>query len=245
MIGSFLNVVIYRVPLGQNIVFPRSKCPNCSFQLSWFLNIPVLSFLFLKGRCYKCKQKISFQYPLVEFLCAGAGYFFFPNDFQVESIVSSFFYFATFCVFLCHLFIDIKHRLLPDSLNIFLLLVFLAFSIWRFGWVHSTLGGMVGFLMPLSITWLFYKLRGQIGLGGGDIKLFGILGLFLGVKGIIYNIFLSCWIGAIVGGSLILFKRMKKSESLAFGPYIILAASVQMFFPSQFQKFVEYVMGRY
>tara|TARA_Y100000385_G_C12606192_1_gene430945 strand:- start:190 stop:516 length:327 start_codon:yes stop_codon:yes gene_type:complete len=101
--------------------------------------------------------------------------------------------------------------------------------------MYWLMGGAIGFLGPLIVTWVFYKLRGQIGLGGGDIKLFGILGLLLGPVGIMHNIFMSCFVGAIIGILLIATKRMNKDTALAFGPYIIVVASFQIYFPNYFK----------
>jgi leader peptidase (prepilin peptidase)/N-methyltransferase len=231
LLGSFLNVVIFRLPRNEDLVFKRSNCPNCHYQINWYELFPIFSFIFLKGRCSKCKTKISFRYPLTELIVALMVVFLLPSDFDLNSIIKFFFYVITFSIFMCHFQIDLDHKILPDSLNLILLVLFLSYSIFHFHWTHWLLGGALGFLFPLGVTWIFYLIRGQVGLGGGDIKLFGILGIYLGPELVLKNIFLSCFVGAIVGAILIWKNVLKKNEPLAFGPFIIIIATIQLFFP--------------
>jgi prepilin signal peptidase PulO-like enzyme (type II secretory pathway) len=231
MIGSFLNVVIYRLPLGKNLVATRSACPACGTQLAWYHNIPLLSWMALRGRCGFCRTRISWRYPLIELLTGLFAFWLFPETTDIESMGLFVFYFVIACIFLCHLFIDLDHHLLLDSLNLYLLGLVLPFAIFTFTWPYWLLGAAIGFGGPLAITWLFYKIRGQVGLGGGDIKLYGILGLYLGPTGIIFNIFMSCFLGAIVGIIFIATKRMSREHPMAFGPSILAVAALQIFFP--------------
>lgn len=235
LIGSFLNVVIYRVPRQQSVVKPRSKCPSCGNMIKWHQNIPVLSWLVLRGKCANCGFKIPIKYPLVELICGFIALNLFPNSLEPEDLFTFVYYFSVACVLLAHFIIDIEHKLLPDKLNIYFLLITLPYVVFTTPYMYWLLGGAIGFLGPLFVTWAFYKLRGQIGLGGGDIKLFGILGLLLGPVGIMHNIFMSCFVGAIIGILLIVTKKMNKDTTLAFGPYIILVASIQIFFPKFFE----------
>ena len=231
LIGSFLNVVILRLPVQKDLVVARSACPQCGTQLKWFHNIPVISFVFLGGKCAFCGKKISWRYPLIELFTGLVAVWLMPDQFDSQSIYIFIFYFTIACVFICHLMIDLDHHLLLDSLNLYLLLLFLAFAIFYFNWQFWVIGGVIGFGAPLLVTWVFYKIRGQVGLGGGDIKLFGILGIFLGPLGIIFNIFLSCMVGAMVGLLLIALNKMTKDKPMAFGPSILLVAAFQIFFP--------------
>lgn len=231
LIGSFLNVLIIRLPQKKDIVKTRSACPKCGTQLTWYQNIPVLSFVFLKGKCSFCKNPISWRYPLIEFLTGFVSFWLFPTEIDLPSITQYLFYFSVACVFIVHFLIDIDHQLLLDSVNIYLLVIVLSHVILFYDFGHWIYGGLVGFCVPLLVTWLFYKVRGQIGLGGGDIKLFGILGLLLGPLGIVFNIFLSSLLGAIVGTILIASKKLTKDRPMAFGPAIILVAAFQIFFP--------------
>jgi leader peptidase (prepilin peptidase)/N-methyltransferase len=231
LIGSFLNVVILRLPKNLNIVSDRSQCPKCKRQLKWYHNIPVFSFIFLKGKCGFCYEKISWRYPLVELLTGLISWWLFPLSLNAYSFGLYLMHFAIACIFICHFFIDLDHQLLLDKLNIFLLALVLPFSLMTYNWYFWVLGGLLGFGIPLVVTWLFYKLRGQIGMGGGDIKLFGIVGLYLGPTGVFFTIFLSCLVGAVLGSLLILLKLLDKNRPIAFGPFIILVASFQIFFP--------------
>ena len=132
--------------------------------------------------------------------------------------------------------IDIRHKLLPDSLNLYLAAVLLAFAAIQFHWQHIALGALVGGGFTFTITWLFYKIRGQIGLGGGDIKLYAALGLYLGPVDVIHNIFMSCFLGAIVGLTLIALKKLDKKNPIPFGPFIIAVGFFQIFFPDVFAQ---------
>ncbi|MFY7992990.1 MAG: prepilin peptidase [Bacteriovoracaceae bacterium] len=241
IVGSFLNVVIYRLPLKKDLVKPRSACPECGNQLKWFHNIPILSYVFLAGKCSFCKTGIPLRYPLIEILTGLLALWLAPANLSPEQLLYFFFHFGIGAVFICHFFIDLDHHLLLDSLNIYLLVLVFSFVVLTFHWQYWLIGGAIGFLAPLLVTWLFYKLRGQIGLGGGDIKLFGILGLYLGPLGIIYNIFFSCMIGAVFGIILILFQKMDRSKPMAFGPFIIVVAAWQIFFPELFTYVADFL----
>lgn len=231
LIGSFLNVVILRLPVKKDLVRARSACPSCGNQLKWFHNIPVVSFLILKGKCAFCGTKISWRYPSIELLTGLFAFWLMPAELSAPALASFVFLFSIACVFLCHFVIDLEHHLLLDSLNLYLLALLLTFSVFHFSWQHWLLGGGLGFSIPLFVTWAFYKLRGQIGLGGGDIKLYGILGVYLGPMGIIFTIFLSCLVGAVIGLTLIGLGKMTKDKPMAFGPAILVVSAFQIFLP--------------
>lgn len=231
LVGSFLNVVILRLPVGKDLVFTRSYCPKCLNQLSWYHNIPLFSFVALRGRCAFCATKISWRYPLIELLTGLVAFWLFPNSFDVLSLGIFTFQFLVACVFICHFFIDLDHHLLLDSLNLYLLALIIGFRFIQTSWIDALIGGAIGFGAPLLVTWIFYKIKGQVGLGGGDIKLYGILGLLLGPSGIVFTIFLSCFVGAIIGIILISLKMSTKDKPMAFGPSIILVAAFQIYFP--------------
>ncbi|MFA5582696.1 MAG: prepilin peptidase [Bacteriovoracaceae bacterium] len=242
LVGSFLNVVILRLPLKKDLVFDRSHCPQCNTQLKWYHNIPVVSFLFLRGKCAFCGIRISWRYPLVELLTGLVAFWLFPSVVTLQSLGMFSFYFLMACLFICHFFIDLDHHLLLDSLNLYLGVSIFSFAVLQFHWSYWLIGGLLGFLGTLSVTWLFYKIRGQIGLGGGDIKLFGILGMYLGPTGIMMNIFLSCFLGATVGLIFIAFGKMTKDKPLAFGPAIILVAAFQIYFPDQYGRLLSWFL---
>ena len=231
MIGSFLNVVILRLPVQKNLVSDRSACPTCERRLAWYHNIPILSFLFLKGKCGFCNNRISWRYPLIEILTGLICFWLFPESLDVESLGNFLFLFSIACIFIAHFFIDLDHKLLLDSLNLYLLVIILPYSVFHFHLSYWLIGGALGFGIPLLVTWVFYKLRGQIGMGGGDIKLFGILGLLLGPMGIFLTIFMSCMVGAVFGITLILAKQMSSQNPMPFGPMILIVSAFQIFLP--------------
>jgi leader peptidase (prepilin peptidase)/N-methyltransferase len=236
LFGSFLNVVILRVPKGKSVVAPRSSCMKCGHLIKWYENIPVFSYLFLKGKCSSCKTPIGIRYPLIELLVGIIAVLLFPSNLSDTSMIDFVVFFAIACIFLALFVIDIEHHLLPDKLNIYLFAILAPYSINKFGFIDPLIGGLIGFGGTFGITYLFYKIKGQIGLGGGDIKLFGILGLYLGPEGIVQLIFLSSLCGSIFGIILIAFKKLPKDKPFAFGPYILIVSAIQIFFPGIFQQ---------
>ncbi len=241
-VGSFLNVLILRIPAAENFVTQRSHCPKCKKLIYWYENIPILSYLFLRGKCSKCKSKISMQYPLIE-LVTGLFALTLAYRFDLSSygLIHTVFFFSLFCCFLVHFVIDIRHHILPDGVNIYIALTILAYSIYYYTYQHWLYGGLVGFMFPLGVTYLFYLLKNQVGLGGGDIKLFGALGLLLGPLNIMYTIFFSCVFGSLVSLPLMLMGVINKNTPVAFGPFIILVASFQIFYPKYFQKLLAFL----
>lgn len=242
MIGSFLNVLILRLPKGEKFFVDRSRCPKCDFQLKWYHNIPIFSFIFLRGKCSNCKNKISLQYPVVEFITAVLSLILFGNEISFHALTSYLFYFTVACCLLVHFVIDIRHQILPDSINIYLGLIFLIHAIFFFSVKHWLIGGVIGFSIPYLITFIFYKLRGVVGLGGGDIKLFGVLGIFLGPLGIIHNMLFSCILGSILMLPLLMFNIIKRDQAVAFGPFIILVAVAQIYFPQYFKTLLSVIL---
>lgn len=236
LLGSFLNVLIYRLPRGEDFVLTRSKCPNCGDQIPAYYNIPLLGFLALKGKCRACRQAISWRYPTVELLSALIFYFAFPTSFAAADVYHYVFVCGVSVALIVHFFIDLEHRLLLDKINIYLLMLILPYVVIFFAPAHWIVGGGLGFLGPLGISWVFYKVKGKIGLGGGDIKLWGVLGLLLGPVGIMTNIFFSSLLGSIAGIILIIKKRYQHEAGIPFGPLIIVVVFMQIFFPSFFDS---------
>lgn len=236
MVGSFLNVLIHRLPLGENFVSERSHCPHCQNLIAWYFNIPLLGYLLLRGKCHKCKVGISLRYPIVEMSGGLSALLLFPASLDRPSLILFTIYFAIASLFIVHFFIDLKHQLLLDSLNIVLACLFLGLSIWQNPWQHYVLGAVVGFALPYGMTLLFYFLRGQVGLGGGDIKLFAALGLLLGPQGILQNIFLSCMLGSLIGVALLVFRVIDRRTPIPFGPFILIVSALQIFAPALFNK---------
>lgn len=241
MIGSFLNVVIYRLPLGQSVVTPRSSCTACGRMIPWYENIPMFSYIFLRGKCSNCHTKFSIRYLLIEFM---VGVIFLLISFKIHPFldpVQWFILVSIASIFVCHFFIDIEHHLLLDSLNIAFLIVAMIQVVLSGEYLNAGIGGAVGFMGPFLISLAFLKLRGQVGLGGGDVKLFGVLGILLGPFGVLMNLFLSSFVGSVFTIGLMMTKGIDKKNPFAFGPYILMVASVQIFAPELFSKFSQLI----
>ena len=238
IVGSFINVVILRLPEGKNITWDRSACRKCSRQLAWYENIPVLSYLFLLGRCRTCKECISIQYPLVEIVHGVAGYVLLKDwaSLDVQTGIYQLSIFFIVSILIAHFVIDLRHQLLLDKLNIALLLPVIVLIIIDESYIRALTGGTFGFSLPLAVTWIFYKVTGKIGLGGGDIKLFGVIGLMFGIQGVLLNLFTSCMLGSFITIFLIMFKIVRRDQFIPFGPYIILVTFTQIFFPNLMEQ---------
>ena len=232
LVGSFLNVIIYRLPRKIDWIFKRSFCPSCNTQVSWYDNIPMLSFFILKRKCRLCGQKINIRYFLVEGLTATLFCIYSVYIFNNGPILYHVINLSIICLLICHFFIDLEHFLLLDRINFFLLLLLIAFQFFfePIPWPQALFGMLLGFLVPYGIAWLFFKYSGKDGLGGGDIKLFTILGLQLGPVGIFENLFISSLLG-IVGGLIYLSLQRSRvlKQPIPYGPAIIIAYLYQTY----------------
>lgn len=249
-VGSFLNVVIHRLPRMMerewhaqaaelrgdpvpeqerfNLATPRSRCPHCGHLIGAIENIPVVSYLVLRGRCRHCGASIGSRYPIIEGLSAAlSGYVAWHFGFGVAAIGALLFLWTMIAL----AFIDLDTQLLPDQLTLPLLWLGLAFNL---GATFSTLpsaviGAMAGYLSLWSVYWLFKLATGKEGMGYGDFKLLGAIGAWLGWKMLPLTILLSSLVGAIVGIALILLARHGRNVPIPFGPYLAVAGIVAMF----------------
>jgi leader peptidase (prepilin peptidase)/N-methyltransferase len=238
LIGSFLNVCIYRWPRDLSVVHPRSRCPACEGRILWYDNVPLLSYLILRGRCRNCGSRIHWRYPVVELLTALSFGYFVHLDGATPLA-------AKYCVFAAILialvFTDVETLILPDELTIGGLLTGLAFawfvpapdSLFQLFGLPPRVAGLVealaGAIVPAAILWfggwLFEKLRHKEGLGFGDVKMLAMIGAFLGIRGTLLTIILGSLMGSIVG--LIWIKATGKDAStyqLPFGSFLGAAA---------------------
>ena len=251
LIGSFLNVVILRLPrrlewqwkrdslevLGEpeiydppppGIVVERSHCPHCKHQLSWWENIPVVSWLMLRGRCRSCHARISIQYPLVELLtmllvlCCVWQFGFGWKGFG--AIVFT-------CLLIALSGIDLRTQLLPDSLTLPLLWLGLVASVDNLfiSSKHALVGAIIGYLSLWSVWWLFKQLTGKEGMGHGDFKLLAAMGAWFGLQGILPTILLSSLVGAIIGSIWLTAKGRDRATPIPFGPYLAIAGWLVFF----------------
>jgi len=228
VIGSFLNVCIYRIPAGKSIVSPPSCCPHCGAGIRWFQNVPILSWIALRGRCASCKTPISPRYPLVEALTGGLfvlvlWYFGFSWATPI--------YWLLMAALVTITFIDLDHQIIPDVISLPGILVgFLAsFAIPWLPWLDSLLGILVGGGSLYLVAWVYQMLAKREGMGGGDIKLLAMLGAFLGWKAIFPVIFLASLVGTLVGVPLMLLQKGDAKLAIPFGPFLAAAATVYLF----------------
>ncbi|MDD5355629.1 MAG: prepilin peptidase [Candidatus Omnitrophica bacterium] len=241
-VGSFLNVCIYRLPREQSLVKPRSHCPHCKKTISWRDNIPLLSYILLKGKCRHCKAKISFQYFTVELITA-LMFILFYNTFGLT--VKSIIYLVFTCGLIVATFVDFNFRIIPDEINIGgIILGLVASFIYPelhnagshiFGLYMSFLGIIVGggilWLTGLIGDFIFKKET----MGGGDVKLLAMIGAFLGWKIAVLTFFISPIFGAVVG---IIIKLRTKNSLIAYGPYLALGSLVSLFFGNDILKWI-------
>lgn len=223
VIGSFINVCIYRIPRGESVVYPPSHCPWCGYNLELLDLIPILSYLRLRGRCRKCGNKISGQYPLVELL---TGIIF---VFAFSKFGFTFEFLAEIVLIICLIistFIDIKHQIIPDKvvLPTAVIGLLLTFLLRLQNLPDYFLGSAVGGGIILLIAVLS---RG--GMGGGDVKLFAAVGMFLGLRLTILSILLSFIFGSIAGLMLIMLNLKKIKDAIPFGPFIALGSVISLF----------------
>ncbi len=255
LIGSFLNVVIYRLPVMMdrewcaacdetlspaatqieatlaeppfNLIEPRSQCPKCKHAITALENIPILSYLRLKGRCSECGAPISARYPLIETLTAAlsaivAWHFGFGWDAGAALLLT--------WALIALSFIDFDHQLLPDSITLPFLWVGLTLSLFTIyvDSFNSIIGALTGYLSLWMVYMLFKVLTGKEGMGHGDFKLLAMLGTWLGWKSLLTVVLLSSLVGAVVGISLVLLRGRDKNIPIPFGPYLAAAGWITL-----------------
>ena len=227
LIGSFLNVCIYRIPAGQSIVTPASRCSHCQTPIRWYQNIPVLSFLVLRGRCASCGVSISVRYPFVEAL---TGVLFLLVYMRFGMLWATPVYWLLAAALVVITFIDLDHQIIPDVISLpgipigFALTFFVAGLSWR----DSLLGVLVGGGSLACVAGIYYLLTRNEGMGMGDIKLLAMLGAFMGWKAILPTIFIGSLIGSLVGVPLMLIKRASGKLAIPFGPFLSLGAIIYL-----------------
>jgi leader peptidase (prepilin peptidase) / N-methyltransferase len=242
LVGSFLNVVVYRLPkmlerqwaaecadfAGQpakeeekfNLVVPRSRCPHCGHQIRWYENIPVVSWLVLRGRCSSCSKPISFRYPLVE-LVTGAFFFLCGQRFGLTFQAAAWAAFASLLI--CLFLIDMDTQILPDDLNYTLLWMGLIAS--ALGWTVPLASAVWGAALGYCVFWLIFQVfklaTGKEGMGYGDFKLLAALGAWLGAPFLVAIILMSSIVGAVIGIVLLVAGKLaNKDIPMPFGPYL-------------------------
>jgi leader peptidase (prepilin peptidase)/N-methyltransferase len=229
LVGSFLNVCAYRLPRKQSVVWPASHCPHCATSIKVYDNLPVLSYLLLKGQCRTCRTPISARYPIVE-MGNAVGYMLIVWHFGLEW--SSVVYATLFSALLVITCIDCSHQIIPDRITLPGIMVgFVSASIiLPVGWLNSLLGILMGGGLLWLLAWVSPYIFGKEGMGGGDIKFLAMIGAFLGWKPTLLTILVGAVFGSIVGLCLILLQVIRRDQYLPFGPFLALGAVVSMFF---------------
>lgn len=232
IIGSFLNVCIYRIPRGESIAFPSSHCPSCSTPLKWYELVPVLSFLVQGGRCGYCREKISLQYPLIELL-NGFLYILAYRNFGLS--IDLIFICSIISILVIISGIDYYTQTIPDSLVLVLLIISIIQKITLYllyGSSPQIFNSSLGLLISGGL-FLLIAIVSKGGMGGGDIKLISVLGFVLGFKRIFLSIFLSFIIGAIISIFLLIFKVKSRKDPIPFGPFLCIAFIITLFWGSE------------
>ena len=261
MVGSFLNVVIYRLPiimerewktqcqdfLGHpdteklpveryNLVIPRSRCPHCDHLISAWENIPVISYLFQKGRCRHCSKPISMRYPVIEALTAVLSVMVI-NHFGLNWSAISLMILTWGLISLS--FIDLDHHLLPDNLTLPLMWLGLLMAVFGIGTVDvksAVVGTMIGYASLWTIFQLFRLATGKEGMGYGDFKLLAVFGAWLGWQQLPLIILLASFVGAVVGILNIVIRKKDKSQPIPFGPFLCTAGFIAMLWGDQITR---------
>lgn len=255
VIGSFLNVVIHRLPIMMemdwreqcaslsgidnvakttkyNLITPRSICPHCQKAIAAWHNIPVISFLMLGGRCKECKASISWRYPAVEIISAFlVGLTAYKFGFSINTLAASVFALALLSL----TFIDLDTQLLPDDITLPLLWLGLLFNLnGGFTDIQSAvIGAVAGYLILWSVYWLFKLITGKEGMGYGDFKMLGAIGAWFGWTILPAVILLSSIAGSIIGIGLIIFAKKGRNTAIPFGPYLALGGIAALFWGTQ------------
>jgi len=244
IVGSFLNVCIYRMPRERSVVAPRSFCPHCKKTIPWYDNIPLLSYLLLGGKCRSCRKKISLQYFIIELLTG----LFFLWFYSAMGLGARFFIYLIFvCGLIVATFVDFNFRIIPDEISVGGIIVGLLCSL-AFPALHHASSNLVGLARSLlgvvvggGVIWL----TGIIGdfifkketMGGGDVKLLAMIGAFVGWQMVLLTFFIAPLFGSVVG---IIIKLKTKDSLIAYGPYLALASIVVLFWGNDILRWVLY-----
>ena len=223
IVGSFLNVCIYRLPLGKSVVWPASACPQCRRELSWYENVPVLSYLALRGRCRTCHVWIGVQYPIVEALTSAmfalAWWAYGPTPLFASRVVFG-------CALIVLFAIDLEHHLLPNAITLPGIVVGFVFSVFTEpGWIASLIGIAAGGGVLYLVAEAYYRVRHEEGLGMGDVKMLAMIGAFVGWKLTLVALMMASLSGSLIGLVVIASRRGGMKYALPFGTFLALGAA--------------------
>jgi len=224
VIGSFLNVCIYRLPRGRSVVWPSSACESCGRQLSWFENLPVVSWVALGAKCRTCKSPLSIRHPLIEAITAAmfglAAWYYGPSITLLSRLVFG-------CALIVLFAIDLEHHLLPNVITLPGIVIGFLFSFMTEpGWVASLIGILVGGGGLWLVAEAYYRLRHEEGLGMGDVKMLAMIGAFVGWKLTLMTLMLASLAGSAVGLTFIAIKKGDLKYALPFGTFLAMGAAL-------------------
>ena len=223
-IGSFLNVCIYRLPRGESVVSPPSRCPSCGRELRWFENVPVFGYLFLGGRCRTCRSPVSPMYPMVE---AATALVFLLQYWQLgwQPLLAVRLVFAAAMIAL--FVIDLQHRILPNVITLPGVVIGVAASVlFEPGWEASLIGVAAGGGVLWAVGEAYFRIRGEEGMGMGDVKMLAMVGAFLGWQLMLVTLLIASLAGSVVGGVMILLNRGSLKYALPLGSFLAAGALI-------------------
>jgi leader peptidase (prepilin peptidase)/N-methyltransferase len=231
VVGSFANVCIYRIPRQLSIVFPRSRCMRCGGRVAWYDNIPLLSYVWLLGRCRTCETPFGFRYLLVEAITAFVSFWMYRT---YGLSWTSFYFFVLTVALLIVSFIDLDHRIIPNRISIpgtaIGLIVAAVTNYFHWNWpvtfVQALLGAVAGAGTLWGVGWLYERVTGREGIGFGDVKLLALFGAHTGIPGVLTSIFFGSLFGSIAGIALMVFQGKGTRHPIPFGPFLCLGLLV-------------------
>ncbi len=227
-LGSFLNVCIHRIPVKESIISPPSRCPQCGKRIRFYDNIPVISYIILRGRCRDCGKPISVRYPLME----GITGLLSISLFLKHNLSHQYFIFLMFSASLVVIsFIDLRHQIIPDAISLPGILAGFIISLIfvHITWYDSLIGIIAGGGVLYLVAFLFEVITGKEGMGGGDIKLLAMIGAWMGWRALPFIILLSSLTGIFIGGGSLLISRQGLGARIPFGPFLALGTLVYLF----------------
>ncbi|MBM4270923.1 MAG: prepilin peptidase [Deltaproteobacteria bacterium] len=236
-VGSFLNVLICRIPGGRSIISPPSHCPQCNHHIRFYDNIPLISYVILRGRCRDCRQKISLRYPAVELLTAVMSLLLF---WKFGISLKYLFSFVFTCALIVITFIDLDHQIIPDVITLPGIPFFFLTAVFAMDMpvMDALLGIVIGGGSLYLVAVAYELITKREGMGGGDIKLLAMLGAFLGWKSLFYTLFVSSLLGAAVGITFMIVRGKDMKYAVPFGPFLAVAAVSYLFVGHDLMRFV-------
>jgi len=242
IIGSFLNVCIYRIPLKKSIVNPPSGCPGCGERIRFYDNIPIISYIILKGKCRHCRRPISLLYPFVELITGLLSLAVFVNYYPDYGQYLALFLFVSSLVVIS--FIDLSHQIIPDVISIpgiiaglLMTVIFNIVSTYPISWYDSLAGIIAGGGILYLVAVGYKKLTGKEGMGFGDVKLLAMIGAWMGWRALPFIILISSLTGSIIGATALLLAGKGLRTRIPFGPFLVLGAFIYLFFGTRIESF--------